>query len=215
MAYLPLAPALVEIPAGHDAYESIERQFWGNWLHHSQKPEVIKIWKIFGKKVYVDRYMAYKDKVIKSSGYPDGNAKRRWHGTTRTCRLGDTSSHSQICNDLRCSLCSIIETSFDVVKSGKKTDWGRFGSGIYTSSTSSKADSYVHELGGSRYSTMLLNAVILGRSKELTENSPDLKQPPAGYQSVTGVPGHDLNYDECIVYDNDAIRPMYLVVYQD
>jgi hypothetical protein len=30
---------------------------------------------------------------------------------------------------------------------------------------------------------------------------------------LIGEPGEDLNYQEHVVYDNDAIRPAYLVVY--
>ena len=30
---------------------------------------------------------------------------------------------------------------------------------------------------------------------------------------VFGEPGGDLNYEETVVYNNDAIRPAYLVVY--
>jgi len=28
-----------------------------------------------------------------------------------------------------------------------------------------------------------------------------------------GVPGRDLNYDETVVYKNEAIRPVYLITY--
>jgi hypothetical protein len=28
-----------------------------------------------------------------------------------------------------------------------------------------------------------------------------------------GVPGGDLNYDETVVYNNEAIRPVYLITY--
>jgi hypothetical protein len=30
---------------------------------------------------------------------------------------------------------------------------------------------------------------------------------------VMGVPGGDLNYDETVVYDDRAIRPVYLITY--
>lgn len=30
---------------------------------------------------------------------------------------------------------------------------------------------------------------------------------------VVGEPGADLNYEETVVYDNDAIRPAFLIVY--
>lgn len=34
-------------------------------------------------------------------------------------------------------------------------------------------------------------------------------------RQVLGVPGRDLNYEETVVYDNDAIRPAFLIVYGD
>jgi hypothetical protein len=34
-------------------------------------------------------------------------------------------------------------------------------------------------------------------------------------RQVLGVPGEDLNYEETVVYNNDAIRPAYLIVYGD
>ena len=35
------------------------------------------------------------------------------------------------------------------------------------------------------------------------------------HPQVIGEPGMDLNYEETVVYDNDAIRPAFLVVYGD
>lgn len=32
---------------------------------------------------------------------------------------------------------------------------------------------------------------------------------------VFGEPGADLNYEETVVYSNDAVRPAYLIVYAD
>jgi len=68
---------------------------------------------------------------------PPGNENRRWHGTRRKCTLGDKGC-TTFCSDAQCSLCSIVKTSYDLAHFGKKTSWGRFGAGIYTSSTSSK-----------------------------------------------------------------------------
>ncbi|THG97195.1 hypothetical protein EW026_g4756 [Hermanssonia centrifuga] len=61
---------------------------------------------------------------------------------------------------------------------------------------------------------MLLNDVVLGKTVKLKVSDPTLNQPPNGYNSVIGEPGGDLNYDESIVYQNDAIRPMFLIIYQ-
>jgi len=46
------------------------------------------------------------------------------------------------------------------------------------------------------------------------QDDESLTQPPAGYDAVIGEPGGNLNYDECIVYNNDAIRASFLIVYK-
>ena len=72
-----------------------------------------------------------------SKGLPRGNENRRWHGTRRACKLGDKGVKN-FCKDSDCSLCRIIKTSLDLKYFKEATGWGRFGEGIYTSSTSSK-----------------------------------------------------------------------------
>jgi len=61
---------------------------------------------------------------------------------------------------------------------------------------------------------MLLNDVVMGKTIKLTTSNESLTKPPAGYDSVVGEPGGDLNYDESIVYSNDAIRASFLIVYK-
>jgi len=60
---------------------------------------------------------------------------------------------------------------------------------------------------------LLLSRVILGKQFKTKLNSSHLLKPPKGYHSLRGVPGVHLNYEEAAVYNNDAIRPAYLVVY--
>lgn len=62
---------------------------------------------------------------------------------------------------------------------------------------------------------MILNRVAIGRSYKMRHNAVNLKGPPSGYNSVQGVPGAELNYEETVVYNNDAIRPGFLIVYGD
>jgi hypothetical protein len=92
-----------------------------------------------------------------SRGIPGGNTRRRFHGTVRECCLGDTSSEGALCRLSTCNLCRIIQvplervagsfwhlgvlvlqSSFQLTKVGQRTNFGRFGAGIYTSATSSK-----------------------------------------------------------------------------
>jgi hypothetical protein len=43
---------------------------------------------------------------------------------------------------------------------------------------------------------------------------PDLREAPAGYDSVIGTVGDALAYPEVIVYDEAAVLPRYIVIYR-
>ena len=51
--------------------------------------------------------------VEQRTGLPHGNSKRRWHGTSRMCRLGDDDNNRDFCNAPGCSICRIIEVRSD------------------------------------------------------------------------------------------------------
>jgi hypothetical protein len=142
---------------------TVAQQFKRSWRHTTQCPKVRAIYKIVPSQQNLDKYNTYRyvaalpfpridakpsyvsnsrDSVearghFTSVNRPPGNENRRWHGTRRKCTLGDKGC-TTFCSDLQCSLCCIVKTSFDLAHFGKKTSWGRFGPGIYTSSTSSK-----------------------------------------------------------------------------
>jgi len=165
------------------------------------------------------KYNAYSRDAVEARGKfissvcSKGNEKRRWHGTRRTCNLGD-KDQTRLCSSSRCSLCSIIRNSFDVSVCKANTGWSRFGQGIYTSSTSSKSDGYSSNGCQSSLKAVLLNKVIVGKGCKLLKDNPSLTAPPQGYDSVLGEKGQALNHDELVVYINDAIRPAYLVMYE-
>ena len=136
---------------------------------------------------------------------PPGNENRRWHGTRRKCTLGDKGC-TTFCSDIQCSLCCIVKTSFDLAHFGKKTSWGRFGAGIYTSSTSSKfvshfsvrqdlslmmvsrANDYSSTDSSSPLKAILLNKVVVGKGYKILHDNPAMTAPPSGYDSVSRVP---------------------------
>jgi len=206
------APIILEVDRSHNAFQNVESQFIGGWKHLTATPQVLKIWKIFEGDETANKFAQYKLAVERRTGLPGGNTRRRWHGTVRACNLGDDDENRIICNDTECSLCGIVGSSFQIVNARTRTNFGRFGEGIYTSATSSKANDYVHELT-SGYRAMLLNSVVMGRTIKLTTTDESLTKPPDGYDAVVGEPGGDLNYDESIVYENDAIRPLFLLIY--
>jgi len=62
---------------------------------------------------------------------------------------------------------------------------------------------------------VFLSKVVVGRPYSAERDLYDLTAPPAGYDSVQGLPGvHGvLNYDETVVYREAAAIPSYLIVY--
>jgi len=213
MAALSRVPMILEVPIGNTRYKEVVDQFTKQWKHPTQKPTVVKLWRIYGDRSVLDQFSRYQLEVERRTGKQGGNTRRRFHGTIRECTLGDTSRDGHLCVQTSCNMCRIIESTFQRARAGERTNFGRFGAGIYTSATSSKANDY---FGGSASPNraMLLNDVVMGEAIKLRTSDQSLKQPPPGYDAVIGEPGGDLNYDECIVYNNDAIRASFLIVYK-
>ncbi|GJE95777.1 PARP catalytic domain-containing protein [Phanerochaete sordida] len=205
---------LVEVPTYHEAYSDIRIQFRRQWRHTPNPPAVHKIFRISDGKLQKIKFKMYRGMISLKTGEDNGNTIHSWHGTVRACNIGDNGDRLSPCKSEECSLCKVIRKSYDISLSCTRHKWGRFGQGIYTSSTSSKAYHYTADTAGSRYAALLLNEVVMGNAFETTRNASDLTQPPDGYDSVKGIPHTqgNLNYDEAVVYTNKAIRPMYLVL---
>jgi hypothetical protein len=62
--------------------------------------------------------------VERKRNLPEGNQRRRFHGTNRACDLGDNGS-TTLCNFKlsQCSLCSIVRTSYKLSKAGANKPW--------------------------------------------------------------------------------------------
>ncbi|EKM52580.1 uncharacterized protein PHACADRAFT_261096 [Phanerochaete carnosa HHB-10118-sp] len=203
-----IAPLLLEVPSSHEQFRSVVDQFNMQWKHPNKKrPEVVKMYKAFPLDSHMNKFKAYKADV--------GNSRRRWHGTTRYCRIGDDAQNLTFCRNAQCAMCNILQGSFDLSKAARGAgSYQRFGVGIYVSATSSKSNDYIKELGGSSYRAMILSEVIMGKAIKLPREDRTLTQPPPGYNSVVGEPGVtvNLNYDEGVVYKNDAIKPSHLLI---
>lgn len=167
----------------------VAHQFKSSWKHGLLSTKEVKhVYLIVVNPDQRARYESYKARVegrgrFKQRNMEAGNERRRWHGTTRACLLGDPGK-TTICSLPACSLCSIIKTSFDIAQYKKKTNWGRFGRGIYTSATSSKSDSYSHNTTNSPLKALLLNKVVVGNGQKITKDSKELEEPAPGYDSV-------------------------------
>ncbi|KAJ2913101.1 hypothetical protein MD484_g7311, partial [Candolleomyces efflorescens] len=185
---LKSTPLILEIPKSHASYDMVENKFKSGWKSGSA-PSITKIFKIIENEEFLNPYDAYRKAVGPKENY-------LYHGTKRQCQLG--VSTTKLCASSSCAICSILKTSFKVEIANP---WGRFGKGIYTSSASNKAFGYCGAGG-----VMLLNKVVLGNVGQANGSGC-----PSGYNSVVYDPQGAAN--ETIVFTNDAIRPVFLIVF--
>nr|GAT47412.1 predicted protein [Mycena chlorophos] len=206
---------LVALSPTDATYIQLEKYFQDGWTHPKKaKPQVHAIFEIVLTEESLLSYLRYRALVELSRVSRHANEQLLFHGTSRGCLLGDVKKGgARPCSMPDCLLCAILRNSFDVSKCGKRHKFRRFGSGIYTTACSSKADDYFTGAVGSPFRAVLVNRVIVGNPYNRQYNAVNLTEPPTGYHSVVGEPGGDLNYGETVVYTNDAIRPAYLIIY--
>ncbi|CAG8493993.1 3347_t:CDS:2, partial [Funneliformis mosseae] len=229
-------PCLFKLPVNAEKYKDVLNQFKMAWRHpHKRVPQVHSIWKIYCNDILNNKYNTYKAEVermhqLEGKPFPKGegqrtmsvgNEQRRFHGTKMKCQVG--LQNNKICSDKQCSVCAIIREGYKLKYVGTGTisaAFQRFGSGIYFSGTSSKSDDYnegslVNYLGVN-YKVMLLNKIVVGKGYALTKDAMTLTSPPVGFDSVLGEPSTsgNLNYDEVVVYKEEASIPQYLIVYE-
>jgi len=200
-------------------YSRVEKLFNKGWKHRQKrKPRVHAVFKVISPEGTLKPYLDYRASVqaspsMKAAGKTELESLL-FHGTRRACLLGEDINNLRLCSLRKCSVCSIIRSSFDIEKCGSRHKFMRFGQGIYTTSCSSKADDYSsNQSPDAAFRVLLVGRVVVGKALKMRTNSTNLIELPCGYHSLIGEPGEDLNYQEHVVYDNDAIRPAYLVVY--
>ncbi|CAG8550022.1 2864_t:CDS:2 [Diversispora eburnea] len=222
---------------GDKKFNDITNQFTSSWNHkYKATPSVHAVYKIFPNNEIITRYNKYRDHIeslrkCEGKQFPKGNGQRlmtkgneqrRFHGTRMKCLLGISSDN--ICYDTTCALCNIISNGYKLSYNGINFPCQKFGPGLYFSGTSSKSDyfskdSYRKDSANENdkfYKVMFLTKVVVGRAYEMLEENTSMKGPPQNYDSVVGEPNKDgkLNYDELVVYQEEACLPQYLIVYE-
>jgi len=199
------------------AYHCAKKLFEEGWLHPNKPlPTIRTIFKLLKTPDEMEDYHSYNSTVNTQVGGGIVTSGLFFHGTNRACTLGDTRVKDELCTKKECSLCAIIRHSFDIEKTGSKHSFSRFGPGIYTSACSSKADDYFkNDISPFKVQSraLLLNTVVYGNAQRLYHTDTSAGSQKSAFHSVMGVPGADLNYDETVVYNNEAIRPIYLIAY--
>lgn len=226
------APIILKLPINNQKYKDVSNQFIQAWKHPNKNlPEIDSIWKIYCTEILNSRYGRYREKVeakqlLAGKPFPKGNdqrlmsagnEQRRFHGTKTTCSIG-IGDNKYPCSDKSCSVCCIIKKGYKLKHANSK--YQRFGKGIYFSATSSKSDDYnsgsLNILNNVSYKVMFLNKVVVGKGCLLTKNNGKLSSLPTGYDSILGEPSTNgsLNYDEIVVFKDEASIPQYLIVYK-
>lgn len=204
------APKILEVPQNHDTWDMVATKFKKAWKPTMGEPvpQIKHVYKIVESSVFLKPYDTYKKKV--------GNERFCYHGMPRDCQLGNTG-RTTLCSSRSCPLCNILKTSFNTNLGSPE---GGFGAAIYTSSAANKAYSYrfrrdTSKRGEYNYSqpggAILLNKVALGRVYNAS-NFREVTSLPAGYNSVV-FDRDNGRLNETIVYHNDAIRPVFLLVF--
>ncbi|KIO34826.1 hypothetical protein M407DRAFT_210286 [Tulasnella calospora MUT 4182] len=196
---------------------AVQGLFCEGWKHPQKViPDLRYIYEVQLPRHLAASYSAYRLKILKSVSPTNRGEQELFHGTSRRCMLGNEPELSKPCNNTSCRLCCIVRGSFVIAKAGTADGRAflRFGRGIYTSSVSSKADDYTVTPPGSGYRAMLVARIVLGKGFPLKVTTSHLTGPPSGYHSVIGEVGSHLNYDEQVVYKNEAARPAYLIIYK-
>jgi len=171
-------------------------------------PPIKAILELFNRDLY-GRFVKYQQQIAASNPPRHnqagiGNTCRRFHGTHLLCNLGTSSTDP--CTNPKCRVCSILRSGFLIKKSGANFGWLRYGNGLYFSATSSKAYDY-----GNQRAIFVCN-VVVGRPHRAATDMPNLTEPPQGMDSVVGDTKSGLNYDEVVVYKEEAADPLYLII---
>jgi hypothetical protein len=201
------APFLIEIPRGHVAFKKVAELFTSGWQTSKVHcPTIKRVYMVVVKKSFQTSFEKYLTK-IGSHGilHRKRTPKQRWLVFSRECGFGDPG-YLEPCSSNKCLLCSIIRRSFN---------HSDFPGGIKTSELNRTVE--LNRRGKKSSSKIAaLTLVVVGREAIMSPRDVEVVRPlpPQNCDSVhiIGVRNEDLG--DIIVYDGDAVRPVYLISYE-
>lgn len=189
-------------------YKRAYELFKSTWVKNPPPPEPEAIYAICNKKLS-ESFKRYVQKQRKKDS--DCTTSYNFHGTVVLCNLLETDC---ICADVKCGVCGISRVGFDKKLIGTNIPrFMRFGRGFYLAPNSSKCHDYTRGIESVGVRAQLLCSVASGTKFETQQDHVSLSRPPRNCDSVHGVRGGTLNYDEVVVFESDAILPEFVVVY--
>ncbi|KAF4612590.1 hypothetical protein D9613_012708 [Agrocybe pediades] len=206
---------LIPTSASSALYKDAEKVFWSTWANPTTpKPKVVNVFYVnhIGQQVWFN-YDDYRK--------THGNEQYMWHGTTRACNIGDDNTQLNACSLPNCAVCHILRATLDPRRADPKS---LFGIGAYVAPNSSKSVNprYLRNADPSKSPNVVLLrcAVSLGNTFRATNPMVGVTAPPPGYDSISGVAGYTslgpgggtLQYDETVVFTQNAILPVEIIV---
>ncbi|CAM9147093.1 unnamed protein product [Ectocarpus sp. 12 AP-2014] len=144
-----------------------------------------------------------------------GNLVQRFHGTScrSACNFILDPKKAAPCGLQDCNVCNICLQGFKIGKSST-----RYGRGVYFSKQATKANSYAggseKKENGKKLRCIFVADVAKGRDFVTKKTGFDgARYPPVGHDSVQGEVGNGLDFEELVVYHEEAAIPTHLIVY--
>lgn len=220
MGIVPGKPAPVvsqqgsQVMPGTPKFQDIEHQFNVKWdsTNCGNPPTIKSIWFVADPKL-VHAHEDYAAKEIGNvkcygAGVNPGNKQRRFHKAKMVC--ADTFNGTP-CGDPTCAVCGIITSGFLLSKVGGAGQ--TYGKGIYSSPTPSYGLTWKGGVASkwTRNKATIVVSVACGVT-DMTSSKAALL--PGTHSrvadSTTGNPADD----ELVVYDERAIIPKFLIIYE-
>ncbi len=202
-------PVFERLDSKKAEYKRTYNLFKSSWIKSPPPPEPEAIYAIRNKRLSESFKKHVQRLKVKNS---DSTTSYNFHGTVILCNLLEAN---EPCADTDCGVCGIGRIGFDKQRIGTNIPrFKRFGHGFYLAPNSSKCHDYtsgVEEIG---IRAQLLCSVASGTKFETMQNHIDLSGPPKNCDSVHGVKGGVLNYNEIVVFESEAILPEFVVLYR-
>ncbi|KAF8185729.1 hypothetical protein BJ912DRAFT_973020 [Pholiota molesta] len=216
------APELLRVPKGHVLHDNVTK-LWADKWHDSTHPcpPIAKIYLITWTADMRASFDNYRDEVARKRNTPADKPKeiKCFRSERRACHLGDSEFSKSLCTNPSCRLCAVIKTGFRVSLESQRQQVARganngvpFGGGIYMNAGPNEALEYAKDHGnGSEYHAVLVTRTVLGNMQTLSVEDHGRMSPDRGYDAVQrrADGGGSLEY---VVYDENAVRPAYLIM---
>ncbi|KAL8348870.1 hypothetical protein RB601_002205 [Gaeumannomyces tritici] len=207
-----MPPPLTVLPASHPKYEEYKAKFKAGWQHPGRSGKLKAIYYVRKN----DLQASHRGKRFAAAWRTlGGDAEDLFHGTQRSCYIGEDSNNLEPCSSSDCHVCGILRDSF---KLGKAHSGGMFGPGVYSTETTSKADIYAQNSHvRSRKHVIIVCRVITSCPQYLKIADHSRTGPDSGHncvKAVTKANGGSVEYPETIVYQEDYIVPVAILVYE-